>query len=49
VTTPALSMTILQDFVATVSAPILFNTDYSLKKASMSFSLIWNAVDFDRK
>jgi hypothetical protein len=48
-TTPALSMTILQDFVATISAPIRFNTDYSLKKASMSFSLIWNAVDFDRK
>ena len=48
-TTPALSMTILQDFVATVSAPILFNTDYSPKKASMSFSLVWNAVDFDKK
>jgi len=47
--TPALSMTILQDFVATVSAPIQLNADYSLKKASMSFSLVWNAVDFDKK
>jgi hypothetical protein len=47
--TPALSLTMFQDFVATVSAPILFNADYSVKKASMSFSLVWNAVDFDKK
>jgi len=44
--TPDLEMTILQDFVASVSAPIQFNSDYSLKKVGLDFSLVWNAVTF---
>ena len=44
--TPDLEMTILQDFVASVSAPIQFNSDYSFKKVGLEFSLVWNAVTF---
>jgi len=42
--TPDFEMTILQDFVASVSAPILLGTDYSPSKVGLNFSLIWNAV-----
>jgi len=44
--TPDLEMTILQDFVASVSTPIQLNDDYSLKKVGLDFSLVWNAVTF---
>ena len=47
--TPALSMTILNAVVATVSAPLNLNPDYSLNKARLNFSLYWNVVNFDKK
>lgn len=46
--TPELSMTILNSVVASVSAPLRLNSDFSLKKANLNFSLYWDVVSFKK-
>jgi hypothetical protein len=47
-TTPALTLGMLNDaFALQVSAPILLDTDFSVKKVQTAFSVFWNAIQFD--
>jgi hypothetical protein len=41
--TPDLEITIFNDYVASVSVPMMLGTDYSVSKVGLNFSLVWNA------
>jgi len=47
--TPALEMTILNQVVVAVSAPLRLDSGYGITKAGAELSLYWNILDFERR